>query len=165
MSQLTLHYLSDHPDLVPILAEWQHGQFGFLSPATSLEQRLARYATHTGHCQVPTTFVAHLDGVPVGCASLVANDMFDRPELTPWLASVYVLPDFRRQGIGAALVNRVVEEARALAQPQVYLYTTDRVPFYTLLGWQEVERRLYRNHDVAIMVRPLTGTPTSTASP
>ncbi len=61
---------------------------------------------------MPTTFVALKDGKPAGSASLVNLDLSSRQELSPWLAAVYVSPEHRNQGIGAALVNRVVDEAR-----------------------------------------------------
>jgi GNAT superfamily N-acetyltransferase len=65
-----------------------------------------------------------------------------REDLSPWLASVYVAPPYRRRGIGAALVRRVVQEASNQRIPVVYLYTTSKENenFYTKLGWSVCER-------------------------
>ena len=48
---------------------------------------------------VPLTVVASIEGVPVGSASLLEEDMETHADLSPWLASVFVLPTSRRQGI------------------------------------------------------------------
>jgi GNAT superfamily N-acetyltransferase len=95
--------------------------------------------------------VALADGQLLGSASLVAQDMEIHPELSPWLASVYVAPEFRRQGIGSALVERVVGEARALGVSRLHLYTPDKEGFYARLGWHTLERVDYRDHHVAVM--------------
>src|SRR5690606_12012967 len=125
------------------LAEWHQQQWSYLSPSTTLQQRIARLRQH-GRRQLPTSFVALLDGQPVGSAALIANDMTDQDRLSPWLANVYVVPEQRRHGIGATLVQRVVEEARALGFRRLYLYTEDQTRFYAGLGWEMIDRRHYR---------------------
>lgn len=57
---------------------------------------------------------------------LVANDMESRSDLTPWLAGVYVKAQHRGRGMGAALIARVIDEARALSVPRLYLCTDIR---------------------------------------
>jgi GNAT superfamily N-acetyltransferase len=92
---------------------------------------------------------------PVGCASLVEHDMLTRPELSPWLAGVFVPREHRRRGIGAALVERVVQEARSLGVQRLYLYTPGFGALYLRLGWSVLERTFYRelwgNTEVTIM--------------
>ena len=70
--------------------------------------------------------------------------MTTRLDLSPWLSGVFVAPEHRRRGIGAALVNRVVQEARVLGIPRLYLYTADSGALYFRLGWSVVERTFYR---------------------
>jgi len=67
-----------------------------------------------------------------------------RPTLTPWLSGVFVAPEHRRRGIGAALVERVVQEAQALGKPCLYLYTPGCGALYLRLGWWVAERTFYR---------------------
>ena len=148
---LQIVYLGDCPEYIPLLAAWHHAQWGYLSPATTLEQRIKRLRDNTGKRVIPTTFVALAGGEPAGSASLVNLDMSTRQQLSPWLASVYVNPDYRNQGIGSALVNRVVAEARAIAIPTLYLYTPDKMEFYARLGWQETETLDYRGFRMTVM--------------
>jgi len=67
-----------------------------------------------------------------------------RPALTPWLSGVFVAPEHRRRGVGAALIERVVQEARALGKPRLYLYTSGSGALYLRLGWCVAERTFYR---------------------
>ena len=77
--------------------------------------------------------------------------MDDRPELFPWLAGVFVTPERRRQGAGAALVRRIMDEATSLHVSRLYLYTVDSTAFYANLGWSLLEHTAYRGQDVSIM--------------
>jgi GNAT superfamily N-acetyltransferase len=52
---------------------------------------------------------------------LVAHDMDTRMDLSPWLAGVFVAPHHRRRGVGAALVQRIIDEATGLGVEQLYL--------------------------------------------
>jgi N-acetylglutamate synthase-like GNAT family acetyltransferase len=81
--------------------------------------------------------------------------MDTRPKLSPWLASVYVAAEHRCQGIGSALVRRVVEEAAALDVQRLYLFTPDQERFYARLGWSVIERCTYRGYPQVVMVMHL----------
>ena len=71
---------------------------------------------------------------------------------TPWLASVYVEVEHRRQGIGSALVRRVAKEAAALDVKALYLFTPDQEHFYSTLGWTVLEHCTYRGYPQVVMV-------------
>ena len=157
-SPIQIVYLGDCPEHIPLLAAWHHAQWSYLSPATTVEQRIKRLRENTGKMCVPTTFVALEKGMPAGSASLVNLDMSTRQQLSPWLAAVYVSPEYRRRGIGAALVNRIVDEACALSIPTLYLYTPDKMQFYTRLGWREMETVDYRGYKMTVMQIDLRAT-------
>lgn len=89
---------------------------------------------------IPTTFVAH-DGMGfLGTASLIVCDEQSRPEYTPWVAALWVEPEHRRRGIGAALVDAATEAAFRTGAGRVYLLArAQRRPFYERLGWSVLE--------------------------
>jgi GNAT superfamily N-acetyltransferase len=157
--ELRIDYLAERPQFVPLIAEWQHKTWGHLPGARTYEQIVERLQAHLQRNAIPVTFVAWVDGVPAGCASLVANDMKPLPDWIPWLASVFVMPEFRRQGIGAKVVERVAAEATSLGYPRLYLYTLDQMHFYEELGWQTSHVRFYRDHDMTVMARDLIVNP------
>jgi predicted N-acetyltransferase YhbS len=140
---VNIEYLADRPEFVPTVARWYHSEWGHLRPGSTLENRAARVVQSCGHREIPTTFVAVAGDQALGSAMLVENDMTTRPELSPWLAGVFVPPELRGRGLGAALVERVVDEARALRIPRLFLYTDGPGTLYRRLGWSVMERTLY----------------------
>jgi predicted N-acetyltransferase YhbS len=148
---MTIEYLADHPQFLSTLAQWQHGEWGYLRPGDSVEARMARLQTSVQIGRIPLTVVALADGELLGSASLIPHDMDTRMELTPWLAGVFVAPEHRRKGVGAQLVRRIMAEAAALKVPLLYLYTVHSEKFYATLGWSLQEHTAYREQNVAIM--------------
>jgi GNAT superfamily N-acetyltransferase len=152
---MQIEYLANHPDLVPELALLHFGQWGYLRPSQTLEERTARLRSACGQGGVPTVFVALEDGALRGSAMLIASDMHTRADLTPWLAGVYVVERFRDRGYGSALVRRVEAEASAIGVGRLYLYTPDSAGFYAGLGWTVDERCEYLGQDVMVMSRQI----------
>jgi GNAT superfamily N-acetyltransferase len=148
---MSIDYLADHPQFLRTLAEWQHGEWGYLRPDDSVEARMARLRKFSERARIPLTVVAHENEELLGSASLIPHDMDTRMELTPWLAGVFVAPEHRRRGIGAALVRRIVAEAGRLRVPVLYLYTVHSEKLYASLGWSLQEHSTYREQNVAIM--------------
>ncbi len=96
---------------------------------------------------IPFALVAHDDGVFLGTASVIASDLAERPQLTPWVAAVWVEPPARRHGVGAALVNRAAQDCFALGFGRAYLCARpQRSEFYRRLGWTPIERDVGPNH-------------------
>jgi GNAT superfamily N-acetyltransferase len=141
---VTIEYLADRREFITTIARWLHEEWGRLRRNETVHDRVARVELACGHREIPTTFVAVDGDQPIGCASLIEHDMLTRPELSPWLAGVFVPRDHRRRGIGAALVERVAHEARSLGVPRLYLYTPGSGALYLSLGWSVLERTFYR---------------------
>jgi N-acetylglutamate synthase-like GNAT family acetyltransferase len=148
---MTIDYLADHPHFVPTLARWQHEEWGYIRPGDSVEARTTRIDAGCERDRIPLTVVAIEDGEVRGSASLIHSDMDTRPELSPWLASVFVAPQFRRRGIGAQLVRRIMSEAGKLEVPLLYLYTVHSEKLYAALGWTVMERTSFHEQQVVIM--------------
>jgi GNAT superfamily N-acetyltransferase len=148
---MDIAYLADHPQHISTLAAWHHAQWGHLNPGTDVAWRTRQLTLHTGRPGIPTTLIA-LDGdTLLGSASLVKNDLTSHPDLTPFLASVYVAPAFRRQGVASALVRGVVAVVQELGLPEFYLITPDQQRLYASLGWQAREQVSYRGEMVTLM--------------
>jgi predicted N-acetyltransferase YhbS len=153
---MRIDYLADHPEAAPLLAAWHHREWAELLPEWSLAQALAELQSHTGRRQIPTTLVAVEGGRVVGSASLLAEDLDGWGHLSPWVASVFVVPECRGRGLGRRLVGRAVGEARVLGVPAVYLFTAGQAGYYRLLGWEPWQAAEHHGRAVLIM-RRLTG--------
>src|SRR3954452_19177398 len=131
---MTLRFvaMSAQPDQVPQVVDWLREEF-WHAGSPSRERQIATMLSQRD--QSEETFVLLDDNVPVGTASLVNNDLPSRPDLTPWLASVLVLPPFRGKGDSAPLARRV-EQAAILSTATLWLYTWSAESVYEKLGWQ-----------------------------
>jgi GNAT superfamily N-acetyltransferase len=145
---------TDRRDLVPVVANWLWDEFGRANGRT-LEQVNERIAGFVATVGLPRAFVLLLDGVPAGTASYVAQDLEDRPDLTPWLAGVVVAPAFRGRGLAASLVRAVEDAARADSVSTLWLYTWSAERVYARIGWRTVEHFERRGVRNALMVREL----------
>ncbi|MEQ6890270.1 GNAT family N-acetyltransferase [Halomonas sp. CS7] len=152
---LRLVRIDAHSPHVATLAGWAHAEWGHLHPERDPAAAIATFRDDCGPAGVPSVFATLAGERPVGMASLVVDDMSDRPELSPWLASVFVLPEWRGRGLASWLVRRVEEEARAHGVARFYLYTPDQQALYRRLGWRDREARHYRDEAVTIMQRDL----------
>jgi predicted N-acetyltransferase YhbS len=90
---------------------------------------------------IPTALVAHEGERFIGTVSIIACDEDTRPQYTPWVAALWVEPDNRQKGIGAALVERAVEHAFGTGAKRVHLLAgPHRRPYYERLGWSVAEQ-------------------------
>lgn len=142
--------LRDEPQQIPKLAEWHHQQWASLNPGGSLEKRIVKMQDYLSDKLLPSTFIAKTTEL-LGSAAIVENDMDTKPELTPWLASVFVAPEYRNQGIGSQLVKHVMQKAKQAGIKAIYLFTPDQTIFYQKLGWEVISTEEYREHSVTVM--------------
>jgi N-acetylglutamate synthase-like GNAT family acetyltransferase len=146
--------LKEVPHHLDTLSRWYHEEWSYLKPKKTLADRIERMKSHLLPEFVPTTFVATNHAL-FGSAAIIEHDMDTRKELTPWLAGVYVAPEFRRQGIGSKLVLHIMEQAKQNMIKRLYLFTPDRDAFYTRLGWKIFEKTSYLGYAVTIMYMDL----------
>ncbi len=150
--------LKHKPHHLKTLAQWHHAQWSYLNPNKTFARRIEKMKSHLTPQFVPATFIA-VDNELLGSAAIIEHDMDTRMELTPWLASVYVAPEFRKQGIGSKLVLHAMEKAKDNNIDTLYLFTPDREAFYARLGWTTIEKTNYHGYDVTIMYIDLNREP------
>lgn len=143
--------LKDKPQHLLPLAQWHHAEWSYLNPDRSLDERVKEMQEDLQGKAIPTTFVAEDKGELLGSACILAEDMSSHPELSPWLASVYVADKHRKKGIGSVLVKRVMQHAQDNGIKRLYLYTPDQAQLYARLGWQVFSEERYNGTPVTIM--------------
>jgi GNAT superfamily N-acetyltransferase len=131
--------LRERPEFFPEVADriWD---FTWKSKGVPLEQVSAGLREIVSNETFPFAIVAHDGDRYVGSALGIASDMDERPQLTPWVAAVWVEPHYRKQNVGRALVASAEETLRRTF-PRVYLCARpERHDFYAQQGWQPIER-------------------------
>jgi GNAT superfamily N-acetyltransferase len=157
--------IAERPDLVPMVAQWLWDEW-HLDAGDSLEAIRDAIAASMSPSGPPQTFVLLVDNRPVGTASLVAHDLDERPNLTPWLAGVFVIPEARGRNHVIHLIQAVEVACRSAGVGTVWLHTTSAERVYARAGWHTVEAIQRRGRSlVTLMRRDLTsGIPSGTAT-
>ena len=147
--------LADKKEFIAELAELHHLEWMHLNPSLTLEGRAEKIAEAAEREGIPSVFIAVSGSQLVGSAAIVQNDMDTMPDLSPWLAAVYVKEAFRHQGIATELIARCeVEAARSNANAW-YLYTEFASKLYEKLGWCHLERCEYKGLTVDVMYKQI----------
>ena len=130
--RISIDHLCRHPEHIARVGAWIHGAFWTRSgKGVEMVIDLLRDANEPG--RIPLSLLARAGGEPAGTVNLIACDSTARPDLTPWLAALYVDPSQRGKGVGASLVRRVSLEALRLGCTELFL-ETDIPEFYARLG-------------------------------
>ncbi|MEQ9565541.1 MAG: GNAT family N-acetyltransferase [Pseudomonadales bacterium] len=143
--------LADKKEFLWELAELQHAEWKHFSPSPTLQMRVDKITKAARREGIPSVYVAISGNQLLGSAAIVEQDMSTRPELSPWLAGVYIKEEFRNQGIASALIARCEREAALAGADTWYLFTEFASGLYEKLGWSHMERCDYKGVAVDVM--------------
>ena len=105
----------------------------FQSFDTEIDNPLYKYSAPVG-----ALFIAFYNGVPVGC---IALQPLQEPH-TCEMKRLYVAPDYRKLGVGDALVKILLQEAQSLGYATMKLDTLERlqaaIQLYQKFGFETV---------------------------
>ena len=133
-----IDHLCNYPEHLEAVANWIYDEF-VIKPKGSLSfKEVVEYLNKTNEESLPMTFVAILDNECVGTVSIFKNDLKTQETLTPWLASLFVNPEYRGRGVGEALINHVQHVVKELGYESLYLRTEHTSKYYRGLGWEFV---------------------------
>jgi len=135
--------LEQCPQYAPILAHWSYGEW-YLNRTIEFELVLRAYKKRAREGVMPFSYVSLVNTMPAGMVSLKENDLWSRKDLNPWLASLYVMPGFRKLGIAEMLINRVIEASRGIGLPRIFLFLGETESgtlenYYIKRGWKYYE--------------------------
>jgi len=152
----TISDLRQRPEFFNVVADriwkawWKpHGHpFDYIS---------GRLAENINAEPIPLALVAHVGDRFLGTASVIASDLDERPQFSPWVAALWVEPNARRHGVGAALVDQATHACFALGIPRAYLCARpERATFYQRLGWTKIEQDVGPHH-LGVFMREAKG--------
>ncbi|MDF2868150.1 MAG: N-acetyltransferase [Gammaproteobacteria bacterium] len=146
-----LSYLADYQHYIPLLAKHLYHQFSYFNPAYTLDSYEEELAHQCNYSQLPITYIVQQNNTVLGTASLYLNDLNSHQHLVPWLANVYTFEAYRKQGVGAYLVEQVVLQAKSLGFDKLYLFTDDKAEWYQKLGWHSVDHSVLKGIPIVIM--------------
>ena len=144
--KIDIRPVAGSPEFHLEIAQWLWEEWG--TPANrGVYRSLVLHAKADG---VPAIYAAFLGGKPVGTVGILRTDLLSRQEFTPWMAVLFVLPQYRRRGIAGALQRHALAEAGRYGYDEIYLYTK-LTGFYEKSGWGFVEDEV-DDHGEAIRI-------------
>jgi GNAT superfamily N-acetyltransferase len=148
MDRIEFNSLADRPEYKDLVAKWLWSFWG--APGN-----YEFYRSMIQHCRkddFPLVYVASIDCTPVGTVALLRADLFSRQDLFPWMADLYVPPEYRNRGIGSALQDFVLADARRRGFDEIYLYTP-LTGYYEKKGWEYVCDEMDRDCQIVRIYR------------
>ena len=139
----TIEPLSNYSEYALICAHWSYSQW-YLKRAVPFQAVINDYKNRINNQDLPITYIAVYNSMPIGMASLKEHDLWNRKDLTPWLASLYVIPECRNMGVGEKLIQTIVFEAHKREFHSVFLFLGQKEKntlqtFYIKRGWEFFE--------------------------
>ena len=142
--------LADVPDAIKLLARWLYDEWHVFD-GRSTELIEAQLAENLNRDVIPISFVAQSDAQLLGTISIDVSDLPSFDYLSPWVASLYVLPTARGSGIGRALVHHAQQFATSRGYSLLYLWTPGSTRLYERCGWTIFERSTYNSKPITLM--------------
>lgn len=149
--------LRDHPEFLPIVADWYFNEWGGHVAGHTLAAERERVETVEEGSVLPLLLIALDAGEPVAVARLKRHERTEHPEREYWLGGVYVHASCRGRGVAAQLIDALMERAVGLGVRDVHLQTkVDDGGLYRRLGWRPLESIQHEaGFPVRIMCRTL----------
>jgi GNAT superfamily N-acetyltransferase len=138
-TQISIKPLNEYPEYAPILAYWSYIQW-YSERDIDFSVNVNSYIQRSKNESLPITLIAFLDSIPAGMVSIKPKDLWNRTDLSPWMASLFVYPKFRGLGISKQLISSAVLKAKSFNFSKLYLFIDktcefDLSSYYTKLGW------------------------------
>jgi GNAT superfamily N-acetyltransferase len=157
---IVIDYLASHSERAQERAriswsEWRsiYEQRG----ARLFDDALRKYRDRLNIDRLRLALVALAGSALVGTISLRYHDLPIRPEISPWLGGLLVMPEWRRRRVASFLMRRAVGEAARLKIPSLFLWTSSAEGLYLKLAWRPIERTDYLGKQIVIMEKEIIG--------
>ena len=158
MLNLSIQPLEPGSPLLARIAADQFAHWGQLTGHSSRRAYEAFLEDAARSSSLPRVLTASLQGTLLGSVNLLANEMTIRPRFTPWMGQLFVAPDNRARGVGAALLASAASYVGELGYRQLFLFTSGTLPdYYRSKGWTDVEDVSYLGRLRTIMRRDVAG--------
>ncbi|KQS67729.1 hypothetical protein ASG39_04915 [Rhizobium sp. Leaf371] len=147
--------LKHQPGFASIIADRAWNAWWTESGVT-LEDYRAHLDPMIGGTGVPFALVAHRGDTYAGSVLVIEHDHDARPQYSPWIAALWVEPEFRRQGLAARLLTAARSEAATDTVSCCYLCAApDKQAYYLKQGFRLIESNV-NGLDIFVIGEPLS---------
>ena len=135
--------LKECPDYVSILGFWAYMEWYKDKSPIPFDIVIKSFDRRKNESVLPVSWVALENGLPVGMVSLKDKDLWSKEDITPWLTSLFVLPEFREKGIASDLIKAVLTKTAEFGFNTLYLFVANSrmhllEKYYKDKGWKDI---------------------------
>jgi Acetyltransferase (GNAT) family len=122
---IKIAYLEDYKEYMTALAHWSYRIHSHDDQPTTIKAQIDLFKKYCNKNKLPLTLIA-LDPHErlIGMCSLKETEKI-RPELTPWLSLLYIIPAYDNRQARRLLTEAIKEKAKQLGYKALYLLTSD----------------------------------------
>ena len=151
MPQVSITLLDSRDPLTEDLASRHAAAWGHLYTNWDKSKALAEFRPQKTDGSLPATLVLREDEQVAGSVSLLYGDCEARPDLDPWLGSLYVFPEFRGRGHAGRLIKAGTQFAADASVGELYVFTESAVGLLRLHDFNSLERTMLHGQPIEIL--------------
>ena len=139
---------------INLIADWYFNEWNI--PIQNTKDKIKSFKDNNSQFQIIMT----LDNIPISTAGLYHSVGLTEKEprfkiYKHWLALVYTVPEYRKNGFGALICEKIQEHSKEIGINDIYLYTHTAEPLYIRLHWHIIERIELNNKKIVVMKKEL----------
>jgi len=151
MYQWTL--LSKRPEYADQIADWIFNQWVVDQDPEGYQNVLTKVLACTDTDPTPFMVLLLNRNNLIGIAEVKTHETSEDKDPRFWLDGVYVLPEYRGQGLAGQLVGRAMQHAKAVGVRELYLRTLHLDGgLYARAGFKPIEQTVFREQPMLEMV-------------
>jgi RimJ/RimL family protein N-acetyltransferase len=147
---ITIGFLADHLDTIPILASWFREQWPDYFADWSQSAMEQDFLQDASYKRLPIRLVAFEADELVGTIVLREHGGESMPAFQPELGGLYVIESQRGRGIGTVLVEAGMKLASDQGYQTVYATTVAAAGILERLGWAFIKTVTYQDGEQAL---------------
>jgi RimJ/RimL family protein N-acetyltransferase len=142
---ITIGFLADYPDTVPMLASWFRNQWPDYYANWSQAEMEQDFLEDASRNRLPSRLVAFEANELVGTIVLRENGTAALPEFRPELGGLFVVESHRGHGIATELVRAGMQIALDQGYKTVFATTVAAAGILERLGWEFVKTVIHQD--------------------
>lgn len=137
--KINIHYLKDKRCCIPTLERYYKSEWGEYYGSGGLGNAKNDAVVLCNKGKLPIGLIAKFGRNFSGSIALREKSASHK-HLGPWVTSFFIVPEFRRNGIGTQLVKAIQKVARELGYTTIYTRSATAVEFFKKNNWIPFER-------------------------
>ena len=151
-----ISHLADVPFFLDELAALHAAEWKHLYADWDVQSARAEFLDQKADDSLPATLVLHEGMELVGSVSVVFGDCPARPDLDPWLASLYVVSERRGRGHGLELLRTAIALTAAAKAKRLHVFTESAEKLFQRCGFEILERTTLQDVPITVLVLALS---------